>query len=108
MNKEGCMTSTIRIDNEVLEKLKEHAEPFVDTPNSVLRRLLGLAARAADVETNGASQPTGSVSTDAPRRRRSSTRTSVSRSRRRRAEVGTTLPDAEYELPILEILSESG
>ena len=43
------MILTIRIDNEVLDKLKEHAEPFVDTPNSVLRRLLGLATRAEDV-----------------------------------------------------------
>ena len=40
------MSPTIRIDNEVLDKLKEHAEPFVDTPNSVLRRILELRAAA--------------------------------------------------------------
>jgi len=33
-------TNTIEIDNEVLEFLKKQAEPFVDTPNDVLRRLL--------------------------------------------------------------------
>ena len=32
----------IGIDREVWEKLKAEAEPFVDTPNSVLRRRLGL------------------------------------------------------------------
>ncbi|WP_218668971.1 winged helix-turn-helix domain-containing protein [Variovorax sp. KK3] len=31
---------TIRIDDDVLEMLKKLAEPFVDTPNSVIRRLL--------------------------------------------------------------------
>ncbi len=33
---------TIRIDDEVFEALKKLAEPLVDTPNSVLRRLLDL------------------------------------------------------------------
>lgn len=33
---------TIRIDDEVFEALKKLAEPLVDTPNSVLRRLLEL------------------------------------------------------------------
>lgn len=31
---------TIRIDNDVLDGLKSLAEPFSDTPNSVIRRLL--------------------------------------------------------------------
>ena len=33
---------TIRVDDEVWEWLKHNAEPFSDTPNSVLRRLAGL------------------------------------------------------------------
>ncbi len=33
---------TIRIDQNVWDELKTRAEPFVDSPNSVLRRLLGL------------------------------------------------------------------
>ncbi|MFV2196695.1 hypothetical protein [Nocardiopsis sp. LOL_012] len=33
---------SIRIDDEVFEKLQGLAEPFVDTPNSTLRRLLNL------------------------------------------------------------------
>jgi hypothetical protein len=31
---------TVRVDHEVLEGLKKLAEPFVDTPSSVIRRLL--------------------------------------------------------------------
>ena len=34
------MPHRIEIDDEVMALLKERAEPFVDTPNSVLRRLL--------------------------------------------------------------------
>jgi 5-methylcytosine-specific restriction protein A len=39
----------IRIDDDVWQWLKAEAEPLVDTPNSVLRRLAGLdRAKAAD------------------------------------------------------------
>ena len=31
---------SIKIDNDVFEYLQKHARPFVDTPNSTLRRLL--------------------------------------------------------------------
>ncbi len=37
---------TIRIDDEVYEWLKSQAIPFEDNPNSVLRRVAGLATRA--------------------------------------------------------------
>jgi len=33
---------SIEIDDEVFAVLKHHAQPFVDTPNTVLRRLLGV------------------------------------------------------------------
>ena len=36
------MSPTIRIDDEVFAKLKGMGEAFVDTPNSVLRRVLDL------------------------------------------------------------------
>lgn len=36
------MMPTIRIDNEIWNHLKSRAEPFEDTPNTVLRRLLRL------------------------------------------------------------------
>src|SRR4051812_5057453 len=100
------MTPTIRIDDDVFEKLKEHAEPFVDTPNSVLRRILDLAPGGATNEAEG----TRSGARASGRRRVSaSAASSKSRPRRRqpRAKAGTTLPDAEYEIPILEVLRDS-
>lgn len=36
------MSPTIRIDDDVYAWLQNHARPFEDTPNSVLRRLAGL------------------------------------------------------------------
>lgn len=36
------MAPQIRVDDDVYEFLKRNAEPFVDTPNTVLRRKLGL------------------------------------------------------------------
>lgn len=36
------MSPTIRVDDEVYAMLQAEAEPFTDTPNSVLRRKLGL------------------------------------------------------------------
>lgn len=37
---------TIRIDDDVYSWLKAQAEPFEDTPNSVLRRIAGLGERS--------------------------------------------------------------
>src|SRR5437899_1393973 len=36
------MSPSVRIDEEVYRELQKRAEPFVDTPNSVLRRILDL------------------------------------------------------------------
>ena len=36
------MSPTIRIDEEVFKALQQKAQPFVDSPNDALRRLLGL------------------------------------------------------------------
>ncbi|WP_158073003.1 restriction system modified-DNA reader domain-containing protein [Streptomyces kebangsaanensis] len=36
---------TIVVDDEVFERLQREAQPLIDTPNSVLRRLLALDAR---------------------------------------------------------------
>jgi hypothetical protein len=49
------MSRTIRVDDEVFAKLQNLAEPFVDTPNSALRKLLGLesASRDADAQVTG-------------------------------------------------------
>lgn len=94
------MSPQIDIDCEVLDLLKQHAEPFVDTPNGVLRRLLGLGPSLQEDSVPAA----GSVAASAPQngRKRKSRRAGP---RKSRAPRGTLLPEAEYELPILEALS---
>ena len=42
------MEHSIRVDDDVFGALKQRAEAFVDTPNSVLRSVLGL-----DSDSNG-------------------------------------------------------
>lgn len=42
---------TIRVSDEVYEELKRRAEPFVDTPDSVLRRVLALDSPAESGKT---------------------------------------------------------
>ncbi|MEX2375371.1 MAG: hypothetical protein WD942_07260 [Dehalococcoidia bacterium] len=48
----------IDVDREVLDFLKAHAEPFVDTPNDVLRRLLKISDVRAR-ETGSTYMPAG-------------------------------------------------
>lgn len=73
----------IEIDEDVFQLLEEHARPFTDSPNTVLRRLLGLDPG----ET-------------APPTKRSAPRN--------RATPGSILPESEYEIPILEQLAARG
>ena len=40
----------IRVDEEVWKELQRRAEPLVDTPNSVLRKMLGLTGNAVSNE----------------------------------------------------------
>jgi hypothetical protein len=89
----------IEIDDELMALLKSNAEPFVDTPNSVLRRLLGLAASR---NGDGTHQDfPAETPASRPRRKRSRQRP---RRDVKRAQPGTILPDDDYELPILSIL----
>ncbi len=45
---------TIRIDDEVWAALQKRARPFVDAPNDVLRRELGLASKTGSSEQTAA------------------------------------------------------
>lgn len=45
------MVPTIRISDEVFSELKRRAEAFVDTPDSVLRKILGLSAGGTSATT---------------------------------------------------------
>lgn len=97
------LSPSVDIDEQVWEELKAQAEPFVDTPNAVLRRLLDLApSDGADAQGNGPSRGA---------RRRDHGPSDGSPGRRRRASrapVGSLLPESEYELPILRTLAERG
>lgn len=49
--------NTIQVDDEVFAILQKNAKPFVDTPNSALRRLL-------DLRVNGTVAPKGDTDSD--------------------------------------------
>lgn len=84
------MDFEIQVDAEVFERLKADAEPFVDTPNSVLRRLLGL-------ESGGGSARGAPAKTPRAQTGRSG--------RRKRAKTGTLLEQEAYFKPILAALN---
>jgi hypothetical protein len=100
------MSPTIRIDDDVFEELKKHAEPFVDTPNTVLRRLLKLGETgpaemnvADDISEELAQRHSPAVPRTVRQRRRKAARPP-------RAKKGSILHESAYELPMLLILSE--
>ena len=84
------MMATIRIDDEVYESLKKRAEAFVDSPNSVLRRLLELDAPATDPESPALQFEIRK------------------RTKAIRARSGELLDRHEYDLPILAVLDRRG
>jgi len=73
----------IEVDGEVLAAIKDAAEPFVDNPNRVLRRLFGLPEIERD-------------------------RTAPMPSKIARAPRSSLLPLHEFELAILRAVSEAG
>ncbi len=76
------MQPMIEIDEDVLEMLKAKAEPLVDTPSTVLRRVLGV-------------EPDSDFVANIERRVTPT-----------RAPYGSILPESEYEIPILRYLDE--
>jgi Mrr N-terminal domain len=78
----------IEVDEEVLALLQEGAEPLIDSPNRVLRRLLGIAPGACQEEARMA--------------------LAVAPGRRARAPLGSLLHLREYELPLLRALFQRG
>lgn len=80
------MAPTIRVSEKTYQALKQHAEPFVDTPEAVIRRLLG--------ETEPAETADGEVG--------------LSAKKTARAARGAQLEEAAYEVPLLEVLVQHG
>lgn len=84
---------TIRLDDDVFNGLKTLAEPFTDTPNSVIRRLLqerGAIPTAQAVSDSSAAMP-----------KRSATKQQVPRQSR----VSGLTPQATYEKYLLHVLA---
>jgi hypothetical protein len=108
------MTPTIRVDEDVYERLKDEAEPFIDTPNTVLRRLLELPSQnGTGVETDSEESFGATQADTPPAGKRSSGQSAKARSPRRakkrgrqRAVRGSLVPQEAYELPILQVLAE--
>jgi hypothetical protein len=108
------VSPTIRIDDDVFDELKKHAEPFVDTPNTVLRRLLNLG-HSGSAETHGVAEVGPADEQDEPKRVGSARELGTRQRRKRtkaprapRAKTGSILNESAYELPILGIISEHG
>jgi hypothetical protein len=94
----------IEVDEDVLEALKSDAEPFVDTPNTVLRRRLGL-----DTASSPSLQSARTSSrSHAPPRDQSRAAGQRRGKKRSRAPKGSLLPEEAYEVPILQVLDEGG
>ncbi len=102
----------IRIDREVYRWLQERAAPFVDTPNDVLRRLLGLDRDELQADKDAASgsphAQTGASGTRARRRKVTHRSRSGRRKPAPRAPAGALLPEQEYVTPLLLALSDRG
>lgn len=98
------MSPSIRVDEEVYAFLQGNAQPFVDTPNSVLRRLLKLGDSQPEAAANQGERP------GTPRRSKPRAKSARPRATRRsqRARPGSILPHDAYVLPILEAIQESG
>jgi hypothetical protein len=98
------VTQKIEIDDDVFDYLKQEAEPFVDTPNTVLRRLLDLEPTRTSLASSSA-VATIRATKGGPGRR---TKTKSSGEWRKRVPVGSILPEEEYEVPLLRALIAAG
>lgn len=90
----------IGVDDDVMARLTELAQPFVDDPNSILRRELGIDKEIASSSANGATSP--------GRRPRFGQPTKRSRPLAPRAPKGSLTPEEKFEQPILSVLAEAG
>lgn len=104
------MSPSIEIDDTVWDLLKQEAEPLVDTPNTVLRRLLGLRGQpqTASRDHEAAKDPRAGPQDPRLKRTRSSSQGKRRRRAGSRAPAGSLLPESEYERPILSVLGKYG
>lgn len=89
----------IEVDQDVMDFLRRNAEPFSDTPNSVLRRLLLEPRQPPSGKINVAKPKTATVKPSAHDSRRTTTA---------RAASGSLLPEEAYELPLVQAIAKLG
>jgi hypothetical protein len=108
---------SIVVDDEVFAELQSLAEPLIDDANSVLRRVLNLSPNGAIAELSpdapdaslGSSAEVEAMTSPPGQPRQRAPKPSPRRKKRSdRAPKGSLLPEAEYELPLLEALVELG
>lgn len=100
---------SIIVDDEVFAELQSLAEPLVDDANTVLRRVLNLSSNGSHTTGTGADVVVAdepAESAPAPSRQRGRKQSAPRKKRSDRAPKGSLLPEAEYELPLLEALVE--
>lgn len=112
------MIPIIRVDEEVYQALQEQAEPFVDTPNSVLRRILYLKEKRSSIPTDKVKSKTDYSSNlhDSQKNvsNRSDNKSKIKTTLVERDQISPRLssdgflPQEEYELPILRFLEDMG
>lgn len=112
------MPKMIEVEDDVFRALQELAEPLIDSPNSVLRRILRLRAPAQETDSqplpphssrprhsqSAPDQPAGDDKADESAR----SQWSDTQERPKRARRGTLLAETEYFRPILEAIDEFG
>jgi Mrr N-terminal domain len=104
--------NVVSLDDDVFAVLKAEAEPFVDTPNSVLRRLLGLDREVRGIQTVSVVERAKpvlrqqTVPTSLPKGGRLAS--SGKQQTRRRARTGTILGEEDYYAPLLNVLASHG
>jgi hypothetical protein len=108
------MPQQVTLDDDVFRALQERAVPLVDTPSSVIRRVLGLAEEPVDQQQVGDAwrpQPQAPLHEEyrqsGGKRRKVRPRAS-GKTKSSRAPKGVLLAESEYEIPILQILIELG
>lgn len=102
------MSPSIEIDDDIFEHLKSQAEPFTDTPSTVLRRLLNMNGSAASQPQTTETAQSDSSERPRPARAGKRTRGKKPTRSRTRAASGTLLPEQAYEKPLLQALVDAG
>ena len=96
------------IDDDVFAALQDETEPLIDDINSVLRRLLNLPSRGGI--GSAAEHPDGTSASimPEPQKRKRGRRGKPRGKKPQRAPRGVTLPESDYELPVLRALAALG